>query len=136
MSKTPKKFLDQNGLEYLANKLNNYPTNELLGTVIDAIGDELDTKYDKTGGEIDGNVKINGNLTLNIEDEDYDSGIRTSTALNNNYGTILTLTGYADNTSYRPLIRNVADPVNNYDVANKNMLMNIILLLRFIISFF
>jgi len=32
-----KKFLDATGLTYLAEKLNNYPTNELLGTVINAI---------------------------------------------------------------------------------------------------
>lgn len=32
-----KKFLDQNGLRYLLSKLDDYPTNELLGTVINAI---------------------------------------------------------------------------------------------------
>lgn len=83
----------------------------------------LDLKYDKTGGEITGDVKIDGNLTLDIEDEDYDSGITFSKSLDANTGTILTLTGYAnannDNTNYRPVIRNIASPVNNYDVANK-----------------
>ena len=115
----PKKFLDQVGLEYFASKLNDYPTNEVLGAVIDAISDELDNKYDKTGGDINGNVKVNGNLILDIEDEDYDSGIATTTALDNNLGTILTLTGYADNTTYRPVIRNIHNPLNDYDVANK-----------------
>lgn len=42
----PKKFLDQNGLEYFAAKLNDYPTNEILGVVIDAIQDALDEKVD------------------------------------------------------------------------------------------
>lgn len=80
----------------------------------------LAAKYDKTGGEITGDVKIDGNLTLDIEDEDYDAGIRVTKALDNNAGTILTLTGYADSTNYKPVIRNVSDPVNNYDVANKH----------------
>lgn len=81
-------------------------------------------KYDKTGGEISGNVKIVGDLTLDIPDEDYDAGIRFTKSLDNNAGTILTATGYAnangDNTSYRPVIRNIADPQSNYDVANKH----------------
>lgn len=79
-------------------------------------------KYDKTGGEISGNVKIDGNLTLDIEDEDYDAGIRAAASLDDNLGTILTLTGYANGqeaTTYRPVIRNIAEPHNNYDVANK-----------------
>ena len=80
-------------------------------------------KFDKAGGEITGNVKIDGNLTLDIEDEDYDAGIRFTKALDDNLGTILTLTGYAnangDNTSYRTLLRNIATPNSNYDAANK-----------------
>ena len=76
-------------------------------------------KYDKTGGEISGNVKVDGTLTLDIDDPDYDSGITFSKSLDDNLGTILTLTGYADNTNYRPLIRNIHDPVNNYDAATK-----------------
>ena len=39
-----KKFLDANGLSYFAQILDNYPSNEILGTVIDAIGDALDEK--------------------------------------------------------------------------------------------
>ena len=81
--------------------------------------DGLLDKYDKTGGEISGNVKIDGTLTLDIEDEDYDSGITFSKSLDNNLGTILTLTGYADNTNYRPVVRNIHNPVNNYDAATK-----------------
>ena len=86
------------------------------------INTKLNGKYDKTGGEISGNVKIDGNLTFDIEDEDYDSGIRAAASLDDNLGTILTLTGYANGqeaTSYRPLIRNIREPSNNYDAANK-----------------
>ncbi len=79
----------------------------------------LNAKFDKSGGEVTGNVKIDGTLTLDIEDEDYDSGIRFDKSLNTNLGTILTLTGYADNTNYKPIIRNVETPNADYDVANK-----------------
>jgi len=86
------------------------------------ISTKLNGKYDKTGGEISGNVKIDGNLTFDIEDEDYDAGIRAAASLDDNLGTIFTLTGYANGqeaTSYRPLIRNIREPSNNYDAANK-----------------
>ena len=77
----------------------------------------LNKKYDKTGGEITGTVKVDGNLVLDIDDEDYDSGITFTKALDTNAGTILTLTGYAnangENTSYKPIIRNIATPVAN-----------------------
>lgn len=90
-----------------------------LSKLIELIKSALSGKYDKTGGEITGNVKIDGNLTLDIEDEDYDSGITITKTLDNNAGTIMTLTGYADNTNYKPVIRNIANPINNYDAANK-----------------
>lgn len=84
---------------------------------------DISGKYDKTGGEITGNVKIDGNLTLDIEDEDYDSGITFTKALDDNLGTTLTLTGYANangsNSNYRPIVRNIGTPSANYDVANK-----------------
>lgn len=82
----------------------------------------LGGKFDKAGGNITGSVKVDGNLTLDIEDEDYDSGIRFEQALTDNDGTVLTLRGYANGesqTNYRPKIRNIGDPVQNYDVANK-----------------
>lgn len=82
----------------------------------------LDGKYDKVGGEITGNVKIDGTLTLDIEDEDYDAGIQFSKSLDNNLGTVLSLVGYANGeepTNYKPVIRNVAEPNSSYDVANK-----------------
>lgn len=43
-----KKFLDANGVAYLASLLDNYPDNDLLGTVIDAIQDALDNKANIT----------------------------------------------------------------------------------------
>lgn len=82
----------------------------------------LNNKYDKAGGEITGNVKIDGTLTLDIEDEDYDAGIRFVQSLDTNVGTILTATGYANGqeaTNYKPIIRNIGTPQANYDVANK-----------------
>ena len=97
-------------------------TNNTLSRFWNNIRGLFDAKYDKTGGEISGDVKIDGNLTLDIEDEDYDAGIRFTKELNNNLGTILTLTGYANGespTNYKPVIRNVAEPNSNYDVANK-----------------
>ena len=97
-------------------------TNNTLSRFWNNIKGLFDTKYDKTGGEISGDVKIDGNLILDIEDEDYDAGIRFTKELNNNLGTILTLTGYANGespTNYKPVIRNVAEPNSNYDVANK-----------------
>ena len=39
-----KKFLDVNGVQYLAGLLNNYPDNEILSAVINAIQDALDEK--------------------------------------------------------------------------------------------
>lgn len=41
-----KKFLDAAGLSYFAGKLDDYPTNEILGTVINAIDSELENKAD------------------------------------------------------------------------------------------
>ena len=79
-------------------------------------------KYDTTGGEITGDVKIDGNLTLDIPDEDYDAGIRFTKVLDDNLGTVLTLTGYANGespTNYRPIIRNIGTPNANYDAATK-----------------
>jgi len=79
-------------------------------------------KYDKAGGEITGDVKIDGNLTLDIPDEDYDAGIRFAKVLDDNLGTVLTLTGYANGdspTNYKPIIRNIGTPNSNYDAATK-----------------
>lgn len=100
------KYLNYAGLVYLWGK----------------IKDALDLKYDTSGGEITGDVKVDGTFTLDIEDEDYDSGITFNKRLDDNLGTVLELNGYANGesaTNYRPVIRNVAEPNANYDVANK-----------------
>lgn len=75
-----------------------------------------------TGGEVAGNLKVDGIFTLDINDEDYDSGITFSKSLNDNLGTVLTLQGYAigeSSTLYKPIIRNIGTPSSDYDVANK-----------------
>lgn len=100
------KYLDYEGLVYLWEKIRS----------------ALSLKFDKIGGEITGNVKVDGTFTLNIEDEDYDSGIEFSKRLDDNLGTVLELRGYANGesaTNYKPIIRNIAEPNANYDVANK-----------------
>lgn len=100
------KYLDLTGLTYFWSKIKS----------------ALALKYDKAGGEITGNVKVDGTFTLDIDDEDYDSGITFTKALDDNLGTVLTLTGYANGespTNYKPVIRNIAEPHSSYDVANK-----------------
>jgi len=41
-----KKYLDAAGLTYFAEKLNNYPTNDVIAAVIDGVQDALDEKVD------------------------------------------------------------------------------------------
>ena len=41
---TTKKFLDFNGLSYFAQKLNQYPTNDVIVAVIEGVQDALDEK--------------------------------------------------------------------------------------------
>lgn len=75
-----------------------------------------------TGGEVTGNLKVDGIFTLDIDDEDYDAGISFQQQLDDNLGTLLILRGYANgesSTSYRPVIRNIATPASDYDAANK-----------------
>lgn len=50
-----KKFLDANGLTYFASKLDDYPTNEVLGAVINAIDGEIEElqSYHLTASEIE-----------------------------------------------------------------------------------
>lgn len=47
-----KKFLDAEGITHLVRLLDEYPNNQVLGTVIDAIEDELSQKYEKPVGGI------------------------------------------------------------------------------------
>lgn len=69
-----KKFLDANGVAYLVQLLDNYPDNEILGTVINAIQDALDEKADTshthlnlqtTAGNINTEYNLIGTLTSN-----------------------------------------------------------------------
>lgn len=96
-----------------------YLDNNGLARVWGKIKDLVSTKYDKAGGEITGNAKVDGTFTLDIDDPDYDSGINFTRTLDSNLGTTLTLTGYAGGTNYKPLIRNIATPNSDYDAANK-----------------
>lgn len=48
MAKNQKKFLDASGVTHLAKMLDNYPDNEILGTVIDSIQGELEKKAEKS----------------------------------------------------------------------------------------
>lgn len=98
-------------------------TKEQFDSLVNDFLTRLRAKFDKSGGEVTGDVKIDGNLTLDIPDEDYDAGIRFTKTLDDNLGTILTLTGYANangnNTNYKALLRNIATPNSAYDAANK-----------------
>ena len=51
-----KKFVDAEGLKHFAQVLNNYPDNEIIGTVVEAIGEELEGKVlgptESTAGHI------------------------------------------------------------------------------------
>lgn len=47
-----KKFLDAEGITHLVRLLDEYPNNQVLGSVIDAIEGELDQKYEKPAGGI------------------------------------------------------------------------------------
>jgi hypothetical protein len=48
-----KKFLDADGVAYLVRLLDNYPDNELLGSVITAIQEALDEKNEILGLTVD-----------------------------------------------------------------------------------
>lgn len=86
-----KKFLDANGLTYFASKLNNYPTNELLGTVIDAIDEaKQDKAYDiiyniSDGGTDTCNKTFNEILTLINQKATSDQQITLIIVMGNNY---------------------------------------------------
>lgn len=88
---------------------------------------DISNKYDKTGGTINGNVEVVGDLKLKIPDEDYDAGVNLDRSLDTNLGTILSLNGYVGNTSYKVLLRNIASPINNNDAVNKKYVDNHIL---------
>lgn len=56
MALTQKKYLDSNGLTYLARKLNQYPTNDILISVIDGIQDALDEKVDSSSAGVSNGI--------------------------------------------------------------------------------
>ena len=77
-----------------------------------------------SGGEVTGDLKVDGTFTLDIDDEDYDAGISFQQPLDDNLGALLILRGYANGesaTSYRPIIRNIATPSSDYDAATRSM---------------
>lgn len=93
-----------------------------LSYLISLIKSKLNLKFDKAGGEITGNVKIDNTLTLNIDYPNYDSGIYFQQGLDDNVGTTLTLGGYKygqDKTQYKVVLRNIADPKDASDAATK-----------------
>lgn len=95
---------------------------DYTGKIKDWFVSLLGGKFDKAGGEVTGNVKVDGSLTLGIEDEDYDAGIQFSQALDDDLGAVLTVTGYAhgqEQTWYRAVLRGIHEPAADYDVANK-----------------
>jgi len=59
----PKKFLDANGVTHLISLLDNYPDNALLGSVIDAIEEELDSKVSISGDTMTGSLAVNNKIT-------------------------------------------------------------------------
>ena len=74
MAFNQKKFLDSAGLTYFAQLLDNYPDNEVLASVIDAISDALDEKVD---------------LNANISTLTNDSGYLTLSTLPKYDGTVI-----------------------------------------------
>ena len=61
-------------------------TKEQFDSLVNDFLTRLRAKFDKSGGEVTGDVKIDGNLTLDIPDEDYDSGITFTKVLDDNLG--------------------------------------------------
>ena len=99
-----------------------YFTTETLNHLGDKILSLFNLKYDKTGGEISGDVKIDGSLTFDIEDPDYNAGITVSNSITSANGTVMYLEGYIDSsghTVYKPVIRNIGTPTQDYDAATK-----------------
>lgn len=76
-----KKFLDANGVTYLASLLDNYPDNEILGTVISAIQDALDEKQDKGTSP--------GSIPTNVSSFTNDAGYLTLATLPKYDGTVV-----------------------------------------------
>lgn len=75
-----KKFLDADGVAYLASLLDNYPDNEILGTVITAIQDALDEKSDLGHNHTAADVGALPNNTTYVSSFNGSSGAVTYSA--------------------------------------------------------
>lgn len=82
--------------------------------------------FEKTGGNISGNVDIDGDLILNIPDDDYDVTVTAHARLDENRGTIISFTGNASGTPYKTALENIGTPVNDYDAVNFKTLKNMV----------
>ena len=91
-----KKFLDQAGLSYFASK---YPDNEVLETVVNVIGDELDGKSDINHTHTPSSIGALPNNTTYVSTFNGQSGAITYTApvtsVNGKTGAV-TVTEYDD----------------------------------------
>ena len=62
-----KKFLDYNGLAYFAEKLNQYPTNDVIVAVIEGVQDALDEKVDTSSvGAASGIAELDSSGTVPV----------------------------------------------------------------------
>lgn len=102
-----KKFLDANGLTYFASKLDDYPTNEVLGAVINAIDGEIEElqSYHLTESEIEDIIEdlypeATAEEVENMVEEVLDS---LSTVKEDIVETILSSSGSGNSPAYAPL---------------------------------
>ena len=80
---------------------------------------DLTGYYPVTGGNIAGNLDLDGTFKFNIPDDDYVVDITATPRLDQNRGTILSLSGQASGTPYKVVLENIGTPVNNNDAATK-----------------
>ena len=70
-----KKFVDAEGLKHFAQVLNNYPDNEVISTVIDAIGEELENKITGPSSSTNAHVVVfDGTTGKVIKDSGFTIG--------------------------------------------------------------
>lgn len=88
-----KKFLDADGVAYLASLLDNYPDNEILGTVISAIQDALDEKSNTDHTHTSAEVGALSSNTQYVSSFNGQSGAITYTtpiaSVNGDTGTVI-----------------------------------------------
>lgn len=135
-----KKFLDANGVNYLASLLDNYPDNEILGTVITAIQEALDEKADNEHTHLTYLLKAGDTLTGQlITAAGSSNGIKFKNTGAYPDITIYANTGWHDssydddyprlyfsgkNNSGKVLLGNLLDPKVTSDAATKNYVDN------------